>query len=278
MPSPTMRRKSLGAELRRMRAASDHTAEKIAELLGCSQAKVRHMENGRTAPSKTELMVLMDHYGVPEDQRALLEETRQEARKRGWWSTYRLPSWFQDYVGMETDATRVRTFELELIPGLLQTEKYARATNIVGSHMTEPTEVDRKVAARMHRQKRLAEDPPLEVHAVISEAALHRCAADPTAASGQFKHLVDTAHQVNVDVQVLPFSAGLHESVAGSFTLLDFPPDTWPPAAYQEYAIGGHLVDDGEAVTALSEVFGRLCGHALSSDESIALLEKYARE
>lgn len=270
-----MRRKTLGAHLRKLRAGAGLSAENVADLLGCSQAKVRHMENGRTAPSKTELMVLFDRYDLHEDDRRLLEETRQEARKRGWWSTYRLPNWFQDYVGMETDAIRIRTFELELLPGLLQTEDYARATNVVGSHMTEPTEVERKVAARMQRQKRLDEDPPLQVHAVISEAALHRCAADPGIAPRQFKHLADMCRRASVQVQVMPFSAGLHESVAGSFTLLDFPSDTWPPSAYQEYAVGGHLVDDTNAVKALSDVFDRLCGHALSLSDSTALIEQF---
>lgn len=273
-----MRRKTLGAELRRLRTCADLTAEQIAQLLGCSQAKVRHMENGRTSPSKAELMVLMDHYEVPEQDRALLEETRQEARKRGWWSTYRLPSWFQDYVGMETDAVRVRTFELELIPGLLQTEAYARATNVVGSHMTEPTEIERKVSARMHRQKRLHEDPPLELHAVVSEAALRRCAAEETIAVHQFTHLAAMNRRPHVQIQVMPFGAGLHNSMSGSFTLLDFPDDTWPQSAYQEYAVGGHLVDDVAAVTALSNVFDRLCDHALSPDESTKLITQYAHE
>ena len=275
MASPTMRRKTLGAELRKLRTAKDLSAQDIAHLLGCSQAKVRHMENGRTAPSKAELKVLMDFHELPEEQRSLLEVTREEARKRGWWSTYRLPTWFQDYVGMEADATRVRTFELELLPGLLQTEAYARAINVIGSHMTEPSEVERKVAARLRRQKRLDEDPPLEVHAVISEAALHRCVADPAIAAPQISHLVELSGRKNISIQVLPFSAGLHESVSGSFTLLDFPPETWPASAYQEYAVGGHLVDDGDAVTALGGVFDRIRDRALSEEDTITLITKY---
>ncbi|MEV6232549.1 helix-turn-helix transcriptional regulator [Saccharopolyspora shandongensis] len=275
MPSPTMRRKTLGAELRRLRNAEALSADQIADLLGCSQAKVRHMENGRTAPSKAELKVLMDHYGLPDERRSILEETREEARKRGWWSTYRLPSWFQDYVGMESDAVRVRTFELEMVPGLLQTEAYARAINVVGSHMTEPEEVDRKVGARLRRQERLHGSEPLELHAVISEAALHRC-AEPDIAVDQVTRLVDASKKPNIRIQILPFRAGLHESVSGSFTLLDFPPDTWPPSAYQEYAVGGHLVDDTGAVTALSTVFDRLCKRALSEKQSRDLIAQHA--
>ena len=277
MASPTLRRKTLGAELRKLRTARGASLEEIAELLGCSSGKISHIENGRNSPSKAELLVLMDHYDVPADQRELLEETREEARKRGWWSTYRLPTWFQDYVGMEADATRVRTFELELIPGLLQTEAYARTINVIGSHMTEPEEVDRKVKARLRRQERLREDEPLEVHAVLSEAALHRC-ADPTIAAEQFSHLVALTELPNVTIQILPFSAGLHESVSGSFALLDFPPDAWPSCAYQEYAVGGHLVDDSAAVAALDTVFEKLCKRSLSEERSIELIAQHARQ
>ncbi|MEU5852448.1 helix-turn-helix domain-containing protein [Saccharopolyspora shandongensis] len=275
MPSPTMRRKTLGAELRRLRNAEELSADQIADLLGCSQAKVRHMENGRTAPSKAELKVLMDHYGLPDERRSILEETREEARKRGWWSTYRLPSWFQDYVGMESDAVRVRTFELEMIPGLLQTEAYARAINVVGSHMTEPEDVERQVSARLRRQVRLEDRDSLALHAVISEAALHRCTADPALAQEQMRRLAELAAKPNISIQVLPFSSGLHESVSGSFTLLDFPPGTWPSSAYQEYAVGGHLVDDKDAVAALSTVFQRLCDRAMSEEASIELISQH---
>lgn len=274
MVSPTLRRKTLGAELRRLRIERGASIEEIAKLLGCSSGKVSHFETGRNAPSKAELIVLMGHYNVPTEQQAVLEETREEARKRGWWSTYRLPSWFQDYVGMEADAIRVRTFELELIPGLLQTESYARAINVIGSHMTEPSEVDRKVAARLRRQSRLHEPEPLQVHAVISEAALHRC-ADPAIARDQMAHLIETSEKPNITIQVLPFSAGFHESVSGSFALLDFPPDTWPSSAYQEYAVGGHLVDDVGAVTALDTVFRRLSTRALSEQESKELIAQH---
>ncbi|RKT84514.1 Helix-turn-helix domain-containing protein [Saccharopolyspora antimicrobica] len=274
MVSPTLRRKTLGAELRRLRIERGASIEEIAKLLGCSSGKVSHFETGRNAPSKAELIVLMGHYKVPADQQEVLEETREEARKRGWWSTYRLPPWFQDYVGMEADAIRVRTFELELIPGLLQTESYARAINVIGSHMTEPSEVDRKVAARLRRQQRLNDQDPLELHAVVSEAALYRC-ADPAIAVDQLTRLIEASERPNITIQILPFSAGFHESVSGSFALLDFPPDTWPSSAYQEYAVGGHLVDDTGAVTALGTVFERLRTRALDEQQSKELIAQH---
>jgi transcriptional regulator with XRE-family HTH domain len=272
MASPTLRRKTLGAELRKLRSSNDDTAEEIAELLGCSPGKIRHIENGRNSPSKTELMVLMDRYKVPENNRVLLEETRKEAAKRGWWSTYRLPTWFQDFVGLETDAVLARTFQLELIPGLLQTEEYARAVNVLGTHMVKPERVDREVKARQRRQQRLFEQNSLELCAVISEAALRRCAGDTTVAQKQFRHLIEMIKRPNITIRVLPFSRGLHESMSGSFTLLDFPSGTWLRSAYQEYAVGGHFIDDDDAVASLDTLFVELQRQALSEEDSASLI------
>ncbi|GAA0507090.1 transcriptional regulator [Saccharopolyspora subtropica] len=277
MASPTMWRKMLGAELRKLRNAKGISAYQIAELLGCSEAKVRHMENGRTAPSKAELRLLMDHYGLAEERRVSLEEAREGARKRGWWSRYRLQSWFQDYVGLETDASRLRTFEMEILPGLLQTEAYARAIHLLGSHVTAPEEVERQVALRLKRQERLIADPPLEYISVISEAALARCAYQKSLAEEQFAHLVAMSERPNVSIQVLPFDVGLHNSMTGAFVLLDFPSGTWPPAVYQEHAVGGHLGHDRELVSGLSEVFEDLRSRALSESASVTLIKKYAQ-
>ncbi|WP_190821881.1 helix-turn-helix domain-containing protein [Saccharopolyspora pogona] len=269
-----MRRKALGRELRKLRTQAGESLEEIAKLLGCSTGKVGHFETGRNAPSKPELMVLLNHYNISAQDQAVYEEIRQEASKRGWWSTYRLPNWFSNYVGMETDALRLRNFELELIPGLLQTEEYARAVTVLARHMTEPTEVERKVELRMARQKRLFAEEPLEQIAVISEAALHRCVKTKDVSARQLTHLLEMGERPNIEIHILPFDDGLHASLSGSFALLDFPSETWPPAAYQEYAVGGHLVDDLEIVAALDTLFGELRERALSERDSARLISK----
>lgn len=235
------------------------------------------MENGRTTPSKAELKVLMDHYGLPEERRATLEETRGEARQRSWWSAYRLTSWFQEYVGLETDAVSVRTFEIEILPGLLQTEAYARTVHVLGSHVTAPEEVDRQVALRLKRQERLVNEPALDFHAVISEAALARCAHQESIANEQFAHLLRMSKRPNVSIRVLPFEAGLHNSMTGAFVLLDFPPDTWSPAVYQEHAVGGHLSHDRALVSGLSSVFEDLRSRALAESASHKVISRYAQ-
>lgn len=278
MASPIMRRKALGRELRKLRSDAGESLDQIAKLLGCSTGKVGHFETGRNAPSKPELMVLLGHYGISEPDQAVYEEIRQEASKRGWWSTYRLPHWFSNYVGMETDALRVRNFELEVIPGLLQTEEYARAVTELARHMTEPDEVGRKVELRMARQERLFEEQPLELVALISEAALHRCAQVEHVAAKQLNHLLSMGERANVEIRILPFDVGLHASLSGSFLLLDFPPETWPPAAYQEYAVGGHLIDDQEVVADLDTLFDELRGMALSERDSARMISKLAHK
>ncbi|MDR7302340.1 helix-turn-helix domain-containing protein [Haloactinomyces albus] len=275
MASPIMRRKALGRELRKLRAESAQSLEEIAKLLGCSVAKVGHIETGRNSPSKPELMVLMDHFNLSSQDRAVFEEIRQEASQRGWWSTYRLPTWFSNYVGMETDALRVRSFELELMPGLLQTEGYARAVTTLARHMTEPQEVERKVELRMQRQQRLFEEEPLELITVISEAALHRCAKASNVSTGQLTHLIEMGKRPNVTINILPYDLGLHESMSGSFHLLDFPPDTWPSTAYQEYAVGGHLVDDEDIVSELDTLFAELREQALSEQDSVCRISEF---
>ena len=218
--------------------------------------------------------MLLQLYGASAEEHAALEELQREASQRGWWSTARLSEWLAAYVGLETDATSVRAVALELIPGLLQTENYARETHLLAEHMTAPDEIDRQVSARMRRQHRLTGPQPLQLSAVVSEAALRRCASHPAIAPGQLKHLIAQAYLPNVDLRVLPFSAGLHQSMSGSFSLLSFSGGVLPDAAYQEYAVGGHVIDDQVIVGRLDRLFAALRDQALGADESLVVISK----
>jgi len=196
----------------------------------------------------------------------------------GWWSTYRLPAWLGDLVGLEADAVTERVVELELIPALLQTEDYARAVHVAAPHMSPSVEVERRVAARMQRQKRLTEAPnALKLSAVISEAALRRVMESDVAAA-QLQRLASDAQLPNVTLLVLPFGAGLHGSMSGSFTLLDFGLEVALDVGYQEYAAGGHLVDDQDVVRLLSNLHDSLGDQALDADESLALITELAQQ
>ncbi|MGH3769135.1 MAG: helix-turn-helix domain-containing protein [Pseudonocardiaceae bacterium] len=274
MAGPTLRRRQLGVELRRLRDAAAVTREAAASEIACSPTKITHLESGRNSPRKAELKVLLQLYGASADEHAALEELRREASQRGWWSTARLPEWLAAYVGLESDATSLRCLALELIPGLLQTKDYAHEVHLLAEHMTAPDEVGRWVAARVQRQHRLTGPQPLRLCAVVSEAALRRCASHPTIAPGQLKHLIGQAALPNIELRVLPFSAGLHQSMSGSFSLLSFPDGVLPDAAYQEYAVGGHVIDDQVTVGRLDRIYSALRDQALGADESLAMISE----
>ena len=200
----------------------------------------------------------------------MLNELRREAKKPGWWSTYRLPPWLKSYVGLESDAQVARAFSLELVHGLLQTEEYARQLPSTGKLSGD--EIERRVAARLQRQQRLTDPDPLTFSAVISEGALRRLLAEPAMAVTQLRHLESSARLSNVRLRVLPFTAGLHHSMSGSFTLLSFAPGVSPDIGYQEYAVGGHLVDEQDDVRELGDVYDLLQNQALDEEASLAVI------
>jgi len=280
MPSlgPTMRRRQLGAELRRLRNSANLTMEHAAAVLDCARSRIGHIENGRNSIRKPELKVLLDLYGASDEEHEALEELRQVASKRGWSSTYRLPSWLKRYVEMETDATTMRSFESELIPGLLQTDEYARRVHEVAAHFFKPDELDRLVAARKRRQSRLTDDEaPLGFSTVVSEAAFRRALGDTVVGPAQLAHVVEVARQPNVTLHVLPYAAGLHPSMSGSFAVLTFDPAVAPPFGYQEHAVDGHLVDDQKVIRRLVELWELLRNQALTADESLDWLSELLR-
>jgi hypothetical protein len=164
------------------------------------------VENGRNVPSKPDLTVMISLYRASAADHEQLEELRQAASGRGWWSSYRLPTWFQTHVGLEADAVTIRNFELEMLPGLLLTEAYARVIHTVGPREFNPTEVDRLVEVRLKRQELITEAAGVTYHAVISEAAFHRLhGAGTEIAAKQCRHLINMAERPNVTIQVLRF-------------------------------------------------------------------------
>lgn len=271
-----MLKKRLGEQLRKLRIAADVTVSQTAAELGCGEGKVRHMENGRNVPSKPDLTVMIALYGAPPDVHEALEELRRAATSRGWWSAYRLPSWLHNYVGLEADATLIRNFEVELIPGLLQIEPYARDIHTIGPVVLGAEDVERRVAARLKRQELLASDAPVALHAIISEAALHRINGLEYARA-QYSHLLEMARKPNITIAVLPFSKKLHPGMAGGFNLLDFPQGVSTPVAYYDTATGGQLEHDPRIVTRLSDVYDELTALAMGPDETIAFIERWMK-
>ncbi|MGH7743362.1 MAG: helix-turn-helix domain-containing protein [Candidatus Dormibacteria bacterium] len=268
---PTLRKRQLAELLQKLRHEAGAGMIRVQEELGCSRAKVTHLETGRNLPSKPDLELMLRLYGRL-DLLGELETVRVAAHEQSWFDTYRLPRWMRGYIGLETDAVEARCFALELVPGLLQTEAYARDTLVRQGN--SPEDVERGVRVRLERQRRLGGDLALSV--VMSEALLARSVHIGSGVE-QLRHLVTTyEEEPGVRVRVLPFSVGGHRSMSGSFTLLDFPPGVSARVAYQEYAIGGHLLDDQEAVGKLSALYEVLFQQSLSVGDSARLIERYA--
>jgi transcriptional regulator with XRE-family HTH domain len=264
-----MRRRQLGLALREVREQANLTMEALGQRLDLSRSAIGAFESGRNLPSQPVLETILRECGALE-KFDVLNELRKDARKPGWWSTYRLPQWLKGYVGLENDALSAKVFSLELVPGLFQTMDYARQLHAMSPLPQD--EIERRVTARLQRQQRLTDPHPLALAAVISEGALHRLTAHRDMATAQLHHLASRAELPNVSLRILPFSAGLHRSMSGSFTLLEFAPGVSSPIAYQEYAVGGHLVDDHNEVRELSGAYDQLQAQALDESNSLHMI------
>ena len=249
--------------------------EHAAAVLDCARSRVGHIENGRNSIRKPELKVLLDLYGASDEDHEVLEELREQASKRGWTSTYRLPTWLKRYVELETDAATMRSFESEVIPGLLQTEVYARRAHEVAGPLVKPADIDKLVAARMRRASRLTdEEAPLDYAAVVSESAFRRALGEAEIGPAQLAHVLELARRPNVTLHVLPFAVGLYASTAGSFSLLTFDPDVAPPFGYEEHTAGGGVLDDPREVQRLAELWELLRSQALTAEQSLTWLSE----
>lgn len=275
MAAANIRRLHLGRILAGHRKAAGFNQEAAGVHVERSQSFIAQVETGKLGIRGPDLERMLRRYGVAESVANELLDFNQEAGKRGWWSV--LPDWFGDWIGLEHDARTARALELELIPGLLQTEAYAREQHVLRGALSD-AEVEERVSARMQRQARLS-DPyrPLEYFPVVSESALQWCAgeADPIGAD-QLRHLLRVARLPNVHLRVLAYRLGRHSGMQGSYTLLGFSRDLLPDVAWQEHATGGHVIDDPAEVESLSSLFDRVSGQALDEERSVALIADLA--
>ncbi len=221
------------------------------------------------------IRVLCAAYGVT-DERVIerLVTLAREARRPGWWTKY--PDVFRSsFVGLEAEASAITTFELALIPGLLQTADYMRAI-MRGARIEDPAEIERRIEARLERQRILTRANPPRYWAIIDEAALIRSLGDREAHRRQLRRLVDTGPMEHVTVQVLPLSAGPHPGLSGSFVILDFPEECDRSVVYQETATASHLLEEQEDIDRYTALFRQLCDSALPAEDSIAYLSALA--
>jgi len=278
--SPTVRRRRLAAELRRLRERAHLTGDQVAERLGWSPSKISRYELARTGLNPAEVGKLLDLYGVDELQRDELLALAREARLKGWWEAYAdaLPENNLAFIGLEAQASSVREWQPEVVPGLLQTQKYAREV-VRGFQRVEtipPGRVERRLQARLERQQVLIREPPLELHVVLDESVLLRCMGDNSVMDAQLRRLVEVSRLPNVTLQILPLDLP-HSLSVDSFVLLTFGDErgaTLHDVASAEH-LTGELHLEGEADTYQYRLaFDFLAQQSLNPAESRELIAK----
>ena len=277
MASPTARRK-FGIELRSLREAAGLTIEGVADSAGISMSHLSRIERGQVGVRRPTLMALLQRYGADAETMDRLVATAAETTKRknrDWWQPYAtaISDKYATLMAFESEATSIRNFEPTVIPGLLQTEDYARAALQRGPARLTPDEIETRVEARRARQAVLTKDDPPRAWFIIDEAALRRPVGGPEVMRRQLLHLVEMAAKPGVDLQVVPFSVGAHAGTLGPLVILGF-------AEGEDVVYCETFVADlyPEAVESYGDVFDRLAQDALSIARSVRLVKHVAEE
>lgn len=276
--NPTLRSRRLAVELMRRREASGLSREEAARQLEWSTSTIFRIETGRSRPQPGNVRVLLDLYGVAGAERDGLIQLSREARQPGWWHSFRdvLPNPYGVYIGLEGGAASIRNFEPVVVPGLLQTEEYARAMFKGGPAELEREDVERRVEVRLARQQILTRDDRPRLWAVIDEAVIHRLVGGPAVMRAQLKHLIDTTEQGKTTIQVVPYRAGAHAGTTGPFVILDFHEPTDPEVVYVETLAGDIYLEERADVNRYTLAFDRLLAAALHPNDSVRLIEQAA--
>ncbi|MFI7551335.1 helix-turn-helix domain-containing protein [Micromonospora sediminimaris] len=274
---PTVLRMLLGAQLRRLRESRGVTRESAGWEIRSSESKISRMELGRVGFKERDVADLLTLYGVTaEQERAALLKLARDANNPGWWHRYGdvLPSWFQSYLGLEAAAALIRSYEVQFVPGLLQTPEYARAVVLLGHSTAGPDEIDRRVDLRMRRQELLSRPRPPRLWAVVDEAALRRPIGGPQVMRGQLEALLKATRTPNVRLQVIPFAAGGHAAAGGAFTILRFGDQDLPDIVYIEQLTSAIYLDKREDLDFYAVAMERLCVEAEPPERTPEILER----
>ncbi|HVV24806.1 MAG TPA: helix-turn-helix transcriptional regulator [Pseudonocardiaceae bacterium] len=277
---PTVRRIILGTQLRRLRETAGYSRSDAGYTIRASESKMRRLETGQVGFKERDVADLLTLYGVTNDvERQQFLDLVQQSNQQGWWHPYTdlIPKWFEDYVGLEEAASRIQTYELMFVPGLLQTEEYARAVAGHGEPRPPHAEIERRVELRRQRQKILIGPNAPKLWAIIDEAVLHRPLGGERVLREQIGHLIEMTGQPNISVQVVPYvkSGSAAES---AFSLLRFAEPELPNVAYVEHVGGALYVEKFDEIEIYSRVMDRLAVSAETPDASRQLLAKLRTE
>jgi hypothetical protein len=271
----------LGTQLHRYREAAGISPDQAGYEIRASRSKISRMENGQVRFKERDVTDLLTLYGVTDATTvAGLVALVRQANSPGWWSRYGdiMADWFESYLGLEAAASVIRTFELQFVHGLFQTEDYARAVTMLG-HTTAPAaEIDRRVSLRLQRQDLLNGSRPPQVWSVMDEGALRRPVGGAAVMRAQLKRLIEVAGLRHVTVQVVPFDRGGHAAAGGSFTVLRFGEPDVPDVVYLEQLTSALYLDKRDDVDHYMEVMNHLSAEALTPAESTGFLAEMIRD
>jgi hypothetical protein len=277
----TVLRLMLGTQLRRLREAAAITPEKAGYAIRASRSKISRMENGRVRFKIRDIADLLTLYGLTDDQpRSEILALARQSGNPDWWTRYGdiLPDWFETYLGLESAAATIRSFELQFVPGLFQIEEYARAVTRLGHQAAPEAEIERRVSLRRNRQDLLTRPAPPRIWAIMDEAVLRRPVGGPAVMRAQLSHLIQVSRPTHVTIQVVPFARGGHAGAGGSFSMLRFDEQYLPDIVYVEQLTSAIYLDQRSDVEHYLEVVNQLSGAALTPAATRDFIEQVINE
>lgn len=277
---PTVLRILLGAQLRKLRELAGISREDAGYQIRASGSKISRLELGRVSFRERDVADLLEFYGAEPAQLEALVALAREANRPPWWQRLSdvVPDWFAVYVGLEEAAELIRNYEVQFVPGLLQTEDYARSVVELGAPGAPPEEVERRVALRMGRQKLLTREHPPRLWAVVDEAALRRPIGGKSVMRAQLTKLMDATQEPNVTLQVMPFRFGGHAAEGGAFIMLRFPEQDLADVVYLEQLTTAQYLDKPEDVERYAAVMERLAVSATPPERTLDILAGMLKE
>ncbi|WP_055692177.1 helix-turn-helix domain-containing protein [Streptomyces prasinus] len=276
--SPTARRRRLSIELKKLREKSTLTCAQVGQALDWSGSKVNRMETGSGRVQPSDIDALCRFYATSDELREFLKSLAREAKTRGWWQVHGagVPEWFNIYIGLEQDASALRQYQCELLPGLMQTTAYARELHTTGAHLS-PEDIDRAVRVRLERQEMLTRPDAPDAWFVVNEGAVRNVIGDRALMREQLERVLDSAALPNVTLQVLPFDSGTYP-VTGSFTMLGFPAPEDPDLVYRDGITDAVYLEGEHHVREYTKAFDGLRAAALSPQRSAQLIKSVVKE
>ncbi|RCW42752.1 helix-turn-helix protein [Halopolyspora algeriensis] len=277
---PTARRIVLGAQLRRLREAAEISRADAGYSIRASGSKISRLELGRVSFKERDVSDLLTMYGVTDaGERERFLDMVQRSNEPGWWHRYTdlMPEWFQDYVGLEESVSRIQTYELQFVPGLMQTQDYARAVASHGRPEFADEDVERRVTLRMQRQKLLSRPDAPRLWAVIDESVLHRPIGGNRVMRAQIDHLLEITKLPHVTLQVVPYRLSGY-AAEGAFSMLRFAEPELPDLVYIEHLSGALYLEKLEEVELYGRVLDRLAVDAETPDNTRQVLSKMRAE